>query len=71
MGPFVFAEWHHKDKIRANPANFTVTYQQYKVWNYLPEKSVGSLNDVITTLNPPAAYANGEKENKIKYFFFN
>ena len=69
VGPYVFEEWHHKNKINANPENFTTTYQQYRLWNFLPNESNGSLADVIHTLNPPAASVNGTEAGVVTFMF--
>jgi hypothetical protein len=50
MGPYRFHEIDEKVNITWNP-NHTVTYQNVRRWNFDPENSNGSLNDIVTTLN--------------------
>jgi len=54
LGPYVFYENHHKTKLVWNENN-TVTYQQIRTWEHVPELSVGKLTDRVTILNPVAA----------------
>ena len=49
-GPYTFRERHYKDNIKWNE-NGTITFQQRKIWEFLPEKSNGSLDDVIFNIN--------------------
>ncbi|KAL1509743.1 hypothetical protein ABEB36_004434 [Hypothenemus hampei] len=54
MGPYIFYEHH----IRANVVfhdNDTLTYLNKRIWRFEPEKSNGSLDDIITILNPMVA----------------
>ncbi|KAJ9585302.1 hypothetical protein L9F63_002887 [Diploptera punctata] len=50
MGPYVFSEHHTKVNITWNDNN-TVTFQQIRKWEFLQEKSNGSLEDEVTNLN--------------------
>lgn len=50
-GPYTFHESHIRVNFKWHE-NSTITYQQKKIWKYIPERSKGSLNDVITNLNP-------------------
>ena len=58
VGPYVYQEFHHKTNLRWNWSNFTVTYQQKRVWQFDEDKSNGTLGDVIVTLNAPAVSIN-------------
>ena len=44
VGPYVYTEEHHKSDLRWN-ANHTVTFKQIRTWHFLPDKTVGSLDD--------------------------
>lgn len=49
-GPYVFSEHHIRVNIKWNN-NGTITYQQKRIWHFLPEQSNGTLQDNITNLN--------------------
>lgn len=53
-GPYVFTEQHTKVDPVWND-NGTVTYKQRRVWHFVPDLSIGSLEDTVTILNPVAA----------------
>lgn len=53
-GPYTYYEHHIRENITFND-NGTITFQTKRIWKFLPEKSVGSLSDNITTLNPIVA----------------
>ncbi|KAF2902255.1 hypothetical protein ILUMI_03930 [Ignelater luminosus] len=53
-GPYVFSEHHIRVNLLWND-NGTVTYQQKRIWHFIPELSNGSLSDKITNLNPVVA----------------
>nr|CAH7713169.1 unnamed protein product [Callosobruchus chinensis] len=64
-GPFVYHEHHIRENITIHD-NDTVTFMQRRIWRYVPEKSVGSLDDYITTFNPiVATVANLVKDKHI------
>lgn len=50
-GPYTYYEHHIRENITFND-NGTITFETKRLWRFLPEKSVGSLSDKITTLNP-------------------
>lgn len=50
-GPYTFYEHHTRENITFNDNN-TLTYFTKRTWRFLPEKSAGSLDDVVITLNP-------------------
>ncbi|XP_046389206.1 protein peste-like isoform X2 [Ischnura elegans] len=50
LGPYVFSEEHSKTNITWNK-NQSITFNQVRRWHYLPDKSIGSLDDKITNLN--------------------
>jgi len=54
-GPYVFTEQHLKVDAVWNDENGTVTYKQVRQWQFVPDKSNGSLSDQVTILNPVAA----------------
>lgn len=58
VGPYVFREYHHKTNLEWNDGNLTVTYQQIRTYQFDANRTKGSLDDVIVTLNAPAASAN-------------
>lgn len=49
-GPYVFLENHIRSNITWNE-NGTVTYNTIKTWQFVPDKTIGSLDDEITNLN--------------------
>lgn len=49
-GPYVFQEKHTRSNVTWNE-NGTVTYNQIRTWQFVPELSNGTLEDEITTLN--------------------
>uniref|UniRef100_A0A182R1L9 Scavenger receptor class B n=1 Tax=Anopheles funestus TaxID=62324 RepID=A0A182R1L9_ANOFN len=52
MGPYVFSERHERGMVSFN-ANDTITFNQKRIWHYIPELSNGDyLSDRVTTLNP-------------------
>ncbi|CAG9579047.1 unnamed protein product [Danaus chrysippus] len=51
FGPYVFKENHKKVNITFND-NSTVTFYNERTWFYEPEMSNGTLDDVITSINP-------------------
>lgn len=53
-GPYVFSEHHIRVNLTWND-NGTVTYQQKRIWHFIPELSNGSLSDEITNVNPVVA----------------
>jgi hypothetical protein len=57
VGPYVFTEKHHKADLQWNK-NGTVTYKQIRTWNFVPEQTVGSLNDVVRTAEPSCRFGN-------------
>lgn len=60
-GPYVFSEHHVRVNLVWND-NGTITYQQKRIWHFIPELSTGTLRDNITNLNPIVAVV----ANKIK-----
>ncbi|XP_035216630.1 protein croquemort-like isoform X1 [Stegodyphus dumicola] len=65
VGPYTFREAREKVNITWNN-NGTVSYKQIKRWYYQPDRTNGSLYDVITTLNVPmvAAATKGKEMNE-------
>ncbi|KAJ8947537.1 hypothetical protein NQ318_005015 [Aromia moschata] len=53
-GPYTYYEHHIRENVTFN-SNNTVSFFTKKLWKFLPERSVGSLKDKITTLNPIVA----------------
>ncbi|XP_035795315.1 protein croquemort-like [Anopheles albimanus] len=52
MGPYVFSERHERGMVSFND-NDTITFNQKRIWHYIPEQSNGDyFNDRVTTLNP-------------------
>ena len=58
VGPYVFREEHVKTNITFTKSDFTVQYMQKKFWYFDAEKSSGSLDDEIYTLNMVAVAAS-------------
>ncbi|XP_050299507.1 protein croquemort [Anthonomus grandis grandis] len=62
MGPYVFYEHHIRENITFND-NDTLTYLNKRIWRFEPDKSNGSLGDIITMLNPiPVVVASVVKD---------
>lgn len=53
-GPYTFYERHVRGNFRWHENN-TITYQQTRSWSYMPERSSGSLDDIIINVNPVIA----------------
>lgn len=64
-GPFVFTEHHVRDIISWNE-NDTVTYQQRRIWKFVPGLSKGSIFDNVTNVNPIVAIL-GSKVKRMKF----
>ena len=58
VGPYTFREEHLKTNITFQPEDYTVQYMQKKFWHFDAEKSNGSLDDEIYTLNMIAVAAS-------------
>lgn len=56
MGPYRFTEFFEKTNVTWNQNN-TITFRNVRRWYFDAERSNGSLNDNITTLNPLATSA--------------
>ncbi|XP_053673751.1 protein croquemort-like [Anopheles nili] len=53
LGPYTFIEQHKRVNLEWNDDDDTLTFQQQRIWHYLPEKSVGDYeNDRVITINP-------------------
>lgn len=50
LGPYIFSEHHIKVNLSWNE-NGTVTFQQRRIWHFVPERSNGTLRDEITNIN--------------------
>uniref|UniRef100_A0A6M2DE38 Putative plasma membrane glycoprotein cd36 n=1 Tax=Xenopsylla cheopis TaxID=163159 RepID=A0A6M2DE38_XENCH len=50
MGPYVFYEKHVRVDLNWNN-NKTVTFKQRRIWNFMPDMSTGTLDDMVTNLN--------------------
>lgn len=51
VGPYVFLEKHTRVNVTFHPENDTVSYDQIRTWHFMPNMSVGSLDDNITNVN--------------------
>ena len=74
VGPYTFREEHVKTNITFQP-DYTVQYRQKKFWYFDAERSNGSLDDEIYTLNMIAVAASDATrypgvENKYLTHFF-
>ncbi|XP_044757274.1 protein croquemort-like [Coccinella septempunctata] len=62
LGPYVLAERHTRANVVFND-NKTVSFNSIRNWHFLPEKSSGSLDDVVTIMDPIVlAMANVAKD---------
>ncbi|XP_055930524.1 protein croquemort-like isoform X2 [Argiope bruennichi] len=70
LGPYTFRESREKVNITWNE-NGTVSYRQIRRWYYQYDKTNGTLDDVVTTLNVPmvAAAMRGKQMNEDMVFF--
>jgi len=71
VGPYVYTEEHHKSDLQWN-TNGTVTYKQIRTWHYLPDRTPGSLDDQVSTLNIILVRVSLLEENphlSIRFFF--
>ncbi|KAG8201276.1 hypothetical protein JTE90_016762 [Oedothorax gibbosus] len=70
MGPYTFRESREKVNITFLQ-NSTVQYRQVRRWFYQPERTNGSLEDIVTTLNVPmmAAALRGKQMNDDLVYF--
>ncbi|CAL1267903.1 unnamed protein product [Larinioides sclopetarius] len=70
LGPYTFREAREKINITWNE-NGTVSYKQIRRWYYQPDRTNGSLDDIVTTLNVPmvAAATRGKQMNEDMVFF--
>ncbi|GIY53884.1 hypothetical protein CDAR_87022 [Caerostris darwini] len=71
LGPYTFRESREKVNITWNEDNSTVSYRQIRRWFFQPDRTNGSLDDVVTTLNVPmvAAAMAGKQMNEDMVFF--
>ncbi|XP_013784353.1 scavenger receptor class B member 1-like [Limulus polyphemus] len=65
VGPYVFRESRKKVNVTWNENNNTVSYAQVRTWHFEPDLTLGSLDDIITTLNVPAIAAAQKMKNKM------
>lgn len=53
LGPYTFLEIHERVNLQWNDEDDTLTFQQRRIWHYVPEKSIGDYeNDRVITINP-------------------
>lgn len=70
-GPYVFLEKHTRTNVTWNE-NGTVTFNQIRTWQFMPDLSNGTLEDEITTLNVISAvrlYANPNLSDLMFHFY--
>lgn len=65
MGPYTFSEVHERTNMTWNP-NDTITFYQKRTWQFVPEMSVGTLDDNVTFVNPIALVSLSKS-----YLYFN
>lgn len=58
LGPYVFLEGHSRNNIEWHSENDTISFNQTRTWHFVPEKSNGSLDDMITNVNVISAVSN-------------
>ncbi|XP_046460868.1 protein croquemort-like isoform X1 [Daphnia pulex] len=69
VGPYTYTEVHERVNIEMHDHNYTLKFQQKRWWQFVEERSNGSLEDQITTVNVPllsAAYSNRFSRKLIK-----
>lgn len=66
-GPYVFSEHHVRVNLTWNNNN-TVSFQQKRIWHFLPEFSNGTLSDNITNINPIVSVV-GNKAKDLNIIF--
>lgn len=64
LGPYTFRESREKVDIIWNNNNGTVSYKQIRRWNFISEKTNGSLEDSVVHLNVPMISAGNEIRRK-------
>lgn len=57
LGPYTFREHHSRVNVKYNDNN-TVNFNTIRTWHIVPEKTKGSLDDNITTVNAIALVSN-------------
>lgn len=55
MGPFVFLEHNNPTNVTWNRNNGTISFNQLRMWEFMPHMSNGSLDDSVTNLHVPSA----------------
>lgn len=63
IGPYIFHEHHIKENITFNN-NDTITFLNRRIWEFQPNMSHGSLEDLITMLNPIAITVTNQIRNE-------
>ena len=53
VGPYTFTKYHRKVNVSFSEDNLTVYYNEFFSLHPVPELTVGSLDDLVTTLNVP------------------
>lgn len=51
LGPYSYSEKHIREEIKFND-NGTLTFKTRREWHFVPERTRGSLDDLIITVNP-------------------
>jgi len=51
LGPYVFLEKHYRRNVEFHDNNM-VTFNTERVWEFVEDMTTGSLDDVVTNLNP-------------------
>ncbi|KAK9870107.1 hypothetical protein WA026_006202 [Henosepilachna vigintioctopunctata] len=64
LGPYTFSEHHSRVNISFNDNN-TVSFNTIRTWHFVPEKTNGSLDDNITTLNTVALTVGNMVRNRM------
>lgn len=65
VGPYVFLEKHTRVNVTFHPENDTVSFDQIRTWHFMPNMSVGTLDDNITNVNVVAVVSQA-----FPFFFF-
>ncbi|XP_052899490.1 protein croquemort-like [Anopheles moucheti] len=70
LGPYTFLERHERVNLVWNN-NDTLTFQQRRIWHYVPEKSVGNYEtDRVITINPVLLTVGYALRNEPIFLFY-
>lgn len=67
-GPYTFRETRTKEDVRIDHENGTVSYVERKSYEFLPHRSAGPLDEVVTHLNVPLVVSTPGWTTRIETF---